>query len=89
MTMLLRDAPGAREFINNAIDTAESIAIAMVGQPDETVLAQLEITRANLKRDLAPELGPETAAEFADIFCRAVMGEKHERETIAAAVYTS
>jgi hypothetical protein len=81
--MLLRDAPGAREFINALIDSAETIAIAMVGQPDEMVLAHLEITRANLKRDLAPELGPETAAEIADIFCRAVMGEKHEREALA------
>jgi hypothetical protein len=85
MKMLLRDAAGAREFINNAIDAAETIAIAMVGQPDEMVLAHLEVTRANLKRDLTPELGPETAAEFADIFCRAVIGEKHEREAVLAA----
>jgi hypothetical protein len=84
MKMLLRDAPGAREFINNAIDAAETIAITMVGQPDEKVLAHLEITRADLARDLALEIGAETAAEFADIFCRAVMGEKREREALAA-----
>jgi hypothetical protein len=83
MKMLLRDAPGARKFINIAIDAAETIAIAMVGWSDHRVSVELEITRANLKRDLAPELGPETAAEFADIFVRAVMGERRERQMLA------
>ena len=65
MRMLLRDAPGAREFINALIDSTETIAIAMVGQPDEMVLAHLEITRADLPRDLgAPEVGAETAAAY-------------------------
>jgi hypothetical protein len=84
MKMLLRDAAGARELINIAVDAAETIAVAMVGQPDDAVLAHLEITRANLSRDLTPEVGAVAAAEFADIFVRAVMGEKREREALAA-----
>lgn len=38
------------------------------------------LTRANLAGKLAPETGIEAAAEFADLFCKAIMAEKHERE---------
>jgi hypothetical protein len=31
------------------------------------------LTRANLARKLVPEMGIEAAAEFADLFCKAIM----------------
>jgi len=82
MKMMLKDAPGAREFINSVIHAAEDVAIAVTGLPDNGVKAMLEVTRANLARDLAPDMGAATAAEFADIFVSTVMGEKHEREQL-------
>jgi hypothetical protein len=82
--ILLRDVAGAREFVNRIVNAAEDIAIVVTGRPDDEVRARLQQTRENLKRDLGPMLGAETAAQVADIFVRAVMGEKHEREAIAA-----
>lgn len=82
--ILLRDAPGARNFINRLIDSAESIAIALTNAPDDEVRARLDETRSNLARDLSMEIGADTAAEMADIFCRAVMGERAERKQLAA-----
>ena len=80
---MMLDTPGAREFVNTVVNAAEDLAIAMTGRPDDEVQARLEITRANLRRELAPQIGAEAAAQVADAFCRAVMGEKHERETLA------
>jgi hypothetical protein len=82
MKVMLKDLPGARQFVNTVVNAAEDMAIVMVGRPDSEVTSQLEITRVNLERDLAPEMGAKAAAEFTDIFCRAVMGEKHEREAL-------
>jgi hypothetical protein len=84
MKIMLRDMPGACAFIHKVAEAASTLAIVMVDRPDDEVRAQLDITRANLERDLAPEMGAKGATEFADIFCRAVMGEKHEREALAA-----
>jgi len=36
-----------------------------------------------MERDIAPEIGAEAAAEMADVFCRAEMGEKHQCERLA------
>ena len=82
--IMLRDADGAREFVNRVVNAAEDIAIALTGKSDEEARARLQGTRENLERDLAPLLGAETAAQVADVFCLAVMGEKHERESLAA-----
>jgi hypothetical protein len=82
--ILLRDAPGARAFVNRVVNAAEDLAIAMTGRPDDEVEAQLVITGANLRRDLAPLMGVEVAAEIVDIFARAVRGEIAERRALAA-----
>lgn len=82
--MMLGDAPGARDFINRVVNAAEDIAIAVTGKPDDEVSGRLRETHDNLKRDLAPLLGTAAAAEVADMFCRSVMGDKHEREALAA-----
>jgi hypothetical protein len=84
MRILLKDHPGTRDFINRVVNAAEDLAIAVTGKPDHEVLARLRETNGNLKRELAPLIGAEAAAEIADMFCRAVMGEKHEREALAA-----
>jgi hypothetical protein len=84
MTTMLGDLPDARDFISRVVNAAEDIAIAVTGEPDYKVEASLRETSANLRRDLAPLLGAKGAAQFADLFCRAVRGEKHERETLVA-----
>lgn len=82
--ILLRDVAGARDFINMLVNAAEDIAIAECGKPDHEVRARLQQLSDNLKRDLAPEIGSDAAAEVVNAFCGAVMGEKHEREALAA-----
>jgi hypothetical protein len=82
--ILLRDVTGAREFINRVANAAEDMAIASVGRSDAEVNAKLETVRAELETDLAPLMGAEVAAELAQAFCGAVLGDKHEREALAA-----
>jgi hypothetical protein len=82
--IMLRDAPGAREFINSVVSAAEDIAIALTGIPDDEAEARLQRTSENLKRDLTPEIGADAAGQVADIFCCAVLGEKAEGEALIA-----
>jgi len=82
--ILLRDVVGAREFIDRIVSAAEEIAIAETGKSDQEVRARLQVTRRKLQDDLTETLGAEAAAQVADAFCRAVMGEKAEREALAA-----
>jgi hypothetical protein len=82
--VLLRDVSGAREFINRVANAAEDAAIASVGRSDAEVTARLKTIRAELETDLAPLMGAEVAAELAEAFCGAVMGDKKEREALAA-----
>lgn len=82
MKVLLRDAPGARDFVNLLLNLAEDLATTVTGKPDHLVREDLRQMADNIKRDLTPEIGSEAAAEIADVFCRAVLGEKSERETL-------
>jgi hypothetical protein len=82
--VLLRDVGGARDFINRIANAAEDMAAASVGHSDAEVSAKLEAVRAELESDLAPLMGADAAAEIAEAFCGAVMGDKHEREMLAA-----
>jgi hypothetical protein len=71
-------------FINRVVNATEDVAIALTGNPDHEVRARLQKTRVNLERDLSKTLGLEAAAVVADAFCRAVLGEKAEREMLAS-----
>jgi len=82
--ILLRDVEGARDFVNRVVNAAEDIAIAVTGKPDDEVRARLQVTRQNLQDDLTETLGAEVAAQVAEAFVSAVLGEKHERESLAA-----
>jgi hypothetical protein len=81
--MMLGDAPGARDFVNRLVNAAENIAIAEAGNPDAEVRTRLDQLAGKLKRDLAPEIGEVAAARIVEVFCRAIMSEKHEREALA------
>jgi hypothetical protein len=84
MKVMLKDAPGARDFVNLLATLIEDTATAVTGKPDDEVRAHLEQMSQNLKRKLAPLIGAEAAKEMAEGLCGAVMGEKHERETLMA-----
>jgi hypothetical protein len=53
---ILRDMPGARDFVNLLVNAAEDIAIAETGKPDHEVRARLQQLSDNLRRNLAPEI---------------------------------
>ena len=77
-----RKTSRALDFVNRVGTAAEDIAIALTGKSDHEVRAGLQQSYVNLQRDLAPLLGAEAATQIADVFCRAVLGEKAEREAV-------
>jgi hypothetical protein len=82
---LLKDMPAGREFIDNCVAAAAALSLAFVGTPVEQMDAALGQTRANLTRDLTPELGVEIAGRIADAFVRAVIAQRAEIEGNAGA----
>jgi hypothetical protein len=82
-TILLKDAPGAADFIDRCVAAAADMALAFVGEPNDKVMVCLNQTRANLQRDLAPQLGAEIAEAVAQAFTKAVLAQKAEIEAIA------
>lgn len=73
-----------RHFVNTMVDTAEDIAIFERGQPDQETRERLDRLGVTLLDELSLTMGHAMAARIVAIFCAAVMGEKHEREALAA-----
>ncbi|MET4483024.1 hypothetical protein [Bradyrhizobium sp. F1.13.3] len=73
-----------RDFVNIMLDTAEDLAIFECGKPDNETLTRLEQLGVTLRGQLAPVVGADLAGQMVDVFCCSVMGEKHEREALAA-----
>jgi len=73
-----------RDFVNTMINSAEEIATFETGKPEEETLQRLSQLGERLRGKLAPLVGPDLASRTVETFCGAVMGEKRERETLAA-----
>jgi hypothetical protein len=70
-------------FIERIVSAAADLALAFAGEPTDKVMACLNETRENLKRDLAPQLGAEIAEAIAGAFTKAVLAQKAEIEATA------
>jgi hypothetical protein len=81
--MMLKDAPGGADFIDQCVAAAADMSLRFVGTDDEQMVAALADVRENLKAQLAPTLGIEVGYTVAEAFVACVAGRKREIEAAA------
>jgi hypothetical protein len=82
--MLIKDAPGGREFIEALTKAIKDLSLVYAGTPDEKARTHLETYIASIEPSIIEAVGADAAATFIEAFRDAVMTEKHKIETSGA-----